>query len=140
MLPLAIRLAGAAVILATLSLAGCNRQPIYPVSGVIVGPDGSPITTMPGAAIEFESVDFKASANSSIDDKGAFRLTTASPGDGAYLGKHRVAIIRPYIGPENRVPHVIDPKYESFETSGLQIDVEPKSNDIKITVELYKKK
>jgi hypothetical protein len=115
--------------------AGCGNKGIYPVSGQLVDPDGKPITGMKGGAVELEGVDVKASANGSIDEEGRFRITTEKPGDGAHLGKHKVAITRPYYGPEQPAPHVIQPKYESLETSGLEITVEPRSNVIKLTVE-----
>lgn len=121
-------------------LTGCAERKIYPVSGQIVDPDGNPVTDIKGAAIEFESLDFKASANSSIDENGNFTLTTQTAGDGAHVGKNRVAIIRPYVGPENPVPHVIHPKYEKYETSGLEITVEPKTNVLRIPVEWAKRK
>jgi hypothetical protein len=34
---------------------------------------------------------------------------------------------------------VIHPKYEKFETPGLEVVVEPKNNQINLTVDLYKK-
>jgi len=126
--------------LAASTLTGCAERKIYPVSGQIVDPDGNPVTEIKGAAIEFESLDFKASANSSIDENGNFSLTTQTAGDGAHVGKNRVAIIRAYVGPENPVPHVIHPKYEKFETSGLEITVEPKTNVLRIPVEWAKRK
>lgn len=133
--------AGVATLVAifTLCVSGCGTKTIYPVHGQIVDADGKPITEMKGGAVEFDCVDAKSSANSSIDEAGKFRLTTQSPGDGAHLGKHRVAITRPYIGPEQPVPHVIDPKYEKFETSGLEVVVEPKDNAITLKVVRVKK-
>jgi hypothetical protein len=119
--------------------AGCGKKEIYPVSGQIIDKDGNPVIGMKGGAVEFESLEAKTSANGSIDEQGNFRLTTLNPGDGAHLGKHQVAITRPYYGPERPAPHVIDPKYEKYQTSGLEIVVEPKNNQIKLTVDLYKK-
>lgn len=118
---------------------GCSQRTIYPVKGTLVDMDGTPITTMKGGAIEFQCLDAKISANGSIDEKGEFRLTTETPGDGAHVGKHRVAILRPYLGPETPVAHVIDPRYEDFETSRLEVTVEPKENEIELKVELYKR-
>ncbi len=134
----ALRLVGAAVLLAGL-VSGCGQRQIYPVSGQVVDAEGNPITQMKGGAVEFQAVDARASANSSLDEQGRFRLTTEKPGDGAHLGKHRVAIMRPYFGPERPAPHVIDPRYESFETSGLEVTVEPKNNEIVLRVERVKK-
>ena len=65
---------------------------------------------------------------------------TQTAGDGAHVGKHRVAITRRYVGPENPVAHLIHPKYEKYETSGLEITVEPKSNVLRIPVQWHKSK
>ena len=119
--------------------SGCAKQTVYPVSGTIVDTDGNPIPELIGGAVEFESLEGKSSANSSIDDKGKFRLTSKTPGDGAEVGKNRVVITRRYIGPENPVPHVILPKYEKYETSGLEVTVEPKNNVIELKVERVKR-
>jgi len=120
-------------------LLGCAQKNIYPVHGQVVDPEGKPISGMKGAAIEFQSLEAKLSANASVDDNGRFHLTTDSPGDGAHIGKHRVAIIRPYLGPETPAAHVIDPKYERFDTSGLEVTVEPKDNRIQLKVERYRR-
>ncbi len=118
---------------------GCGKQTVYPVSGTIVDSDGKPITELKGGAVEFEALDGKSSANASIDEHGKFRLTTKSPGDGAAVGRNRVVISRAYIGPENPVQHVILPKYENHETSGLEVIVEPKNNVIELKVERLKR-
>ena len=121
-------------------LLGCGQKTIYPVAGQLVDPDGNPITGMEGGAVEFESAEAKSSANGSVDAQGRFRLTTERPGDGAHVGKHRVAVTRPYTSPDTPAPYVIHPKYETFATSGLEVTVEPKSNDITLKVERYKGK
>ena len=128
---------GTALLLATLVI-GCGKKDIYPVRGQIVDPNGNPIGALQGGAIEFEAIDGMTSANSSIDENGNFRLTTMTPGDGSHVGKNRVVITRRYVGPETPVPHVILPKYEKFETSGLEATVEPKDNVLTIQVELDK--
>jgi hypothetical protein len=127
-----------AIVLLPMLLTGCGEKTIYPVRGQIVDRAGNPIAGLRGGAVEFESVDTKSSANGSVDEQGNFRLTTSSPGDGAHVGKQRVSISRPYFGPERPAPFVIDPKYEKFETSGLEILVEPKENVIQLKVELVK--
>ena len=66
------------------------------------------------------------------------RLTSHS-GDGAHVG-HRVAITRAYIGPENPVPPIVDTRYEKFETSGLEVTVDAKDNDVKLTLNRVKKR
>jgi hypothetical protein len=120
--------------------AGCGGREIYPVRGQLVDPDGQPITGMEGAAVEFECVDAGSSANGTVNNDGTFTLTTEKAGDGAHLGKHRISIQRKYLGPEQQAPHVIDPKYENIDTSGLEYVVEAKNNDVKLTVQRYKGK
>ena len=121
------------------SACGCSKQTVFPVSGTLVDMEGKPITEMKGGAVEFEALDGKSSANGGIDEHGKFRLTSKTPGDGAELGKYRVVVTRPYVGPENPVPHVILPKYEKHESSGLEVTVEPKDNVIELKVERVKR-
>lgn len=120
--------------------AGCGSKTIYPVHGKVVDADGQAITELNGGAIEFDGGDSKTSANSSIAADGTFQLSTSRAGDGAHVGKHRVAITRRYIGPENPAPPVIETKYEKFDTSGLEVTVEPKDNEVTLTVQRVKKR
>jgi len=117
---------------------GCGDQNIYPVSGEVVDPDGKPIPLLKGARIEFESLEAKKSASGTIDEQGHFRMTTEKTNDGAWLGKHRVLIGRPYVGADKQAPRSIFDKYESFDASGLEVTVEPKDNHVKLTVERLK--
>jgi len=74
-----------------------------------------------------------------VDETGNFRLSASSPNDGAHHGQHRVAILRPDSSTDMRVPFVIHPKYEKFETSGLTATVEKRDNVVKLEVELFKR-
>jgi len=120
-------------------VAGCGERLAYPVRGQIVDKEGNPVVALKGSSVQFESVDDKSSAHGVVDEKGEFRLSANSPGDGAKPGKHRVAILRVEKATDVKVPHVIHPKYESFETSGLAETVEKRDNVLKIQVDLYKK-
>jgi hypothetical protein len=122
------------------AVAGCSQKQIYPVHGRIVDMRGEEIKGLKGGAVEFQALDAKMSANGAIEEDGSFTLTTKHPGDGAHLGRQRIAITRPYFGPERPAPYVIAPKYEKFETSGLETTIEPHSNEILLKVELYKGK
>jgi hypothetical protein len=119
---------------------GCGSKTVYPVHGQIVDAEGQPVSGLAGGAVEFDGGESRTSANASIADDGTFKLSTSRAGDGAHLGKHRVAITRPYKGPENPVPPVIDTRYERFETSGLEVVVEPKDNEVKLTVQRVKRR
>ena len=52
-------------------------------------------------------------------------------------------LIRYLLGPgraqEHTNPRVIAAKYEDARTSGLEVDVEPKPNRVKLTVEKHKR-
>jgi hypothetical protein len=126
-----------AAALLLLAAAGCGPRTLYPVRGRLVFPDGSPVTGLAGAAIEFEPVagEPKVGARGEIDGEGRFVMTSERPGDGALLGKHRVLIERVFLDPERMAPRVLAEKYERFDTSGLEVTVEPKTNEVRLTVE-----
>jgi hypothetical protein len=124
--------------------AGCgpSTPATYPVYGKVVFPDGSPLK---GGEIEFEpkSADTeKINARAPIQLNGTFSLTTFKLGDGALPGPHRVLVRAPraQIQPEDMKPGeeipkpIIDPRFERYETSGLEFTVDKKSNDFTIQV------
>ncbi|PQO41574.1 hypothetical protein [Blastopirellula marina] len=118
---------------------GCSNG-TYPVHGSIVYPDGTPAKELSGGAVELDSLEQEISARGSIDDEGKFIISTYEAEDGAVPGKHRVLIIsRQAIGDET-VGRVIDGKYQSFETSGLELEVTPGTNTPTFTVERAKSK
>lgn len=121
-------------------LAGCGTSGIYAVRGQIVDKNGNPVEALKGGTVAFEHMDKKGGAHGTIDDKGKFTLSTERPGDGAYQGKHKVVITRPRgASPEMPTQPVVALKYESSETTDLFVTVEPKTNDLKLEVELAKK-
>jgi hypothetical protein len=135
--PLAVH---AAFFVLAMLLAGCGTSGIYAVRGQIVDKNGNPVETLKGGAIAFEHLDKKGGAHGTIDEKGRFTLSTERPGDGAYEGKHKVVITRPRgASPEMPNPPVVALKYESSTTTDLFVMVEPRSNDLKLEVELAKK-
>ena len=118
------------ILLFFMAVAGCSGGPkIVPVSGKIVYMDGTLATNLAGYTVEFESIDGKidskrVSANGTVTKEGTFMLTTLKEGDGALVGKHRVLISPPGAdGDTPSKPHVIMPKYVSYETSGLTAEV-----------------
>jgi hypothetical protein len=129
------------VLLVLAGLAGCSNGPkLYPVYGKVVYPDGSP---MQGGAVMFEAVDNprKVMAQGTIDNEtGAFALTTYKDGDGAMEGRYRVIIRGRRSNPKREVVDPvtigqIHPRFQDFQTSGLEFTVEPKSNEFVIRVE-----
>lgn len=122
-----------------LGLVGCgDKYPAtYPVSGRVIFPNGTPL---PGGNIEFAPQEGPArtSARGMIESDGIFQLTTFRDGDGAVEGRHRVLIL-PARRREDRSgkPSInLDPKYQSFDTSGLEFTVSPdaEQNEFEITV------
>ena len=129
-------------LLATLILlaavCGCGGDGRASARGQVKFPDGSPVTKLEGGQVVFETTgpDGKPStATGTIDDQGRFELGTERPGDGAVVGKSKVLVTPPTATGDVPLPLVIAKKYESFETSGIEVEVKPGSNDLTITVE-----
>jgi hypothetical protein len=120
------------------SLGGCGKAPAtYPVAGKVVYPNGSPLT---GGVIELSLTGGEAvNARGPIERDGSFHVVTPGKGDGAVLGTHRVAVralaqdSEPLDGKPTS-PAQIDPRFEKYETSQLQVVVEPKPNQFTIEV------
>ena len=123
--------------LASAFLTGCGGEPIYPVQGRVVWKEtGAPAKELQGGSVEFESEGGEkvASARGDIDAEGNFRLTTKTPGDGAFVGKHKVVVAPPEANTDLPQPKVLAPKYRRPDTSGLTATVEAKENTIDLTV------
>jgi hypothetical protein len=119
--------------LALLALSGCAKNPLYPVNGKLVWEDGTRVTQLANGMVVLETPEGTPIARGSINRDGTFQLGSSRPGDGAVVGKHRVSVIESRQG-EPPPPPVLDLAYAKFETSGLEIDVEPKTNDVTFTV------
>lgn len=123
-------------------IAGCGdgHPKTYPVNGKVVFADGSPLTT--GGVVLCQSVVVEGApvnARGAINTDGTFTLTTFVDGDGAISGKHRVLVRAKRdtadFTERGMLPRpIIDPKLESFETSGLEFSVEDKDNEWKLIV------
>ena len=141
-----------ALAMMTVALLGCgSRHPqTYPAGGKVVFQDGSP---MPGGMIELEWIgedtgkSGKAAPNAraAIGPDGSFRLTTFKEFDGALPGRHRVLVRPPVVEggiladgqPEwaRAGKSILDPKFEHYESSGLEVTIDEASNDnLTITV------
>ncbi len=124
-----------------ISLAlGCGGTDTYPVDGVVVDPEGVPIKELKGGTVEFESVDGKVGASGEIKEDGTFRMTSLKPGDGAKRGKHKVLIATPGAAGDSTPPAIVLDKYSAYATSGLEADVEAKSNNVTFKLERAKGK
>lgn len=128
---------GALLVLVAAGLCGCggSDRPQTVGAGGVVTYRGKPLAN---AEVVFAPEDQGRVANGKTDENGRFRLGTFAPGDGALVGKHRVAIIargpakKPAPGsPAALMPDDYEPvgeplipaKYFTAATSGLTAEV-----------------
>jgi hypothetical protein len=107
---------------------------LYPVRGKVVYEDGSP---MPEGFVvaEMKDGDTVVMMRGEIHPDGTFQLGSLRPGDGARPGKYRVLVTGRARAPaEEHLPPVIDTKFQSFETSGLEVEVRKAPNDFTFKV------
>jgi hypothetical protein len=129
--------------IAGLLLVGCHRDPpTYTVSGKVKFPSGAPVRM---GTVETKSRELGIHARGTIESDGSFQLTTFKPGDGAVAGTHdcvvvQVVIAQGYQG-SGSTYGVVDPKHNSYHTSGLTIDVKPnESNEVVLVVTAFRGK
>ena len=131
-------------LVALVSAEGCGpRHPAEtnPVSGNVVFADGEPLAT--GGLILLESFEAEGqqfNARGEIQADGTFRLSTFDQGDGAVAGRHRVLVRAKRDETDwferGIVPRpVIDPRFENFESSGLEFTVEQGNNTFTVRVD-----
>lgn len=127
------RSAAVVVAVTLVGLAGCGDQRLYPVHGKVVWENGAAARELDGGIVVCESVDGAVGARGDIQQDGCFQLSTYKPGDGAVLGRHRVAVVKNKPG-EPPPPPIIDRAFFSVETSRLEINVERKTNEVTLKV------
>jgi len=128
------------LVLSTLACGCTERQQTYAVLGMVVYPDGKPLTR---GTVEFELIvnRNRITAAGDIAPDGTFQLGTFESTDGAIAGQHRVAVIADHeIGTEAErpglmPPGLLDPRFSDFETSGLIVEVGPRLNNILVQVD-----
>lgn len=120
-------------------LTGCSdRHKTYPVQGKVQFKSGGPVRV---GTIELKSREHDIQARGTLNTDGTFKLTTYEDGDGAIAGKHGCVVVQ-FVMAEGIKGHrpstigVIDRRYNSYATSGLEIEISPKGkNEITIEVE-----
>ncbi len=130
---------GTIILLVLVSSSGCSdRLKTYPVQGRVQFPSGAPVRV---GTVELKSQEHGVQARGTLETDGSFSLTTYEEDDGAVAGTHDCVIVQMIMteGLEGHRPSklgVIDPRYHRYATSGLQIKIEPNTeNQITIEVE-----
>lgn len=122
---------------ACVALAGCGGKSLAPVRGKVTF-QGKPVTA---GGIQFapqgekdDTLEVGRPAMGNLDANGEFTLTTNSPGDGAWVGKHRVFYRAPP-RPESRDPAQLAQEKAMYEKYGslrlpqdLVFEVKPGNN------------
>lgn len=118
--------------LGILLAAGCGA-PKYEVTGVVAYDDGTPYSGGGIVAMETEIGGKRIMARGAIGPDGRFTLASQRPEDGAFAGTYRVRVLPPVVidGPP---PKGLDPRFQSFDTSGLSFQVVPGRNEFTITL------
>ncbi len=128
---------------ASILFFGCGRGPrTYPVTGKVVFDDGRPLTS--GGVVLSECLEpagAGTNARGAIDEDGQFQLTTFKDNDGALPGKHRFMVKADRDADDylkrGIIPRpVIDERFESYDTSGLEFTVEQGENELTLVVDL----
>lgn len=119
----------AAVALLTLAvvMTGCGRRfPMAEVSGKVTL-DGKPLS---GATVMFVPERGFAAAGT-LQPDGTFRLISGTPGRGAVIGSHKVAVL-----PEDPLDTRYPPKFRDPQTSGFSVDVKAGKNTFEFDLPL----
>lgn len=124
-------------------VGGCSdRLKCYPAKGVVVFPSGS---TAHVGTVELKSREHGVQARGEIQQDGTFTLTTYVPNDGAVAGIHDCVVVQ-FVMTEDiknlttSALGVVHPRFGSYSTSGLVVEVKPDApNDFKLQVEGVKK-
>lgn len=128
---------------AGIALVGCTPagEKTYPVSGLVRFSDGRVLRE---GSVEFEVIGRTPpiTATGVIAADGTFTLGTYESSDGAFPGRHRVAIFsdpiigtgaeRPGLIPESPLP----PRFSSFDDSGIVLEVRSEDNQLIIEIDL----
>lgn len=125
-----------------LLIAGCGSDlpDVAPVRGVVEF-DGKPLSGFLHAAVAFTPEAGRPAKGVVSPKNGTFELTTYSPGDGARIGRHAVAVSATVDDPaakiENKYPavcFVIPENFADRDASGLAYEVKPEGNVIRIQI------
>ena len=111
---------------------GCSR-PKYEVKGVVAYDDGTPYSGGGIVAMEAEIDGKRVMARGAIGPDGRFTLASQRPEDGAFAGTYRVRVL-PQVVIDGPPPKGLDPRFQSFDTSGLSFEVGSGKNEFTISL------
>jgi hypothetical protein len=122
-----------AAALGILSVGVSCSRPKYEVKGVVAYDDGTPYSGGGIVAMEAEIDGKRVMARGAIGSDGRFTLASQRPDDGAFAGTYRVRVLPPVVidGPATRG---LDPRFQSFDTSGLSFEVGSGKNEFTISL------
>lgn len=127
----------AAAVLSCGVLAGCGGPKTYPIQGRIVfADDQSPAGDLAGYGVTAVCADPSVTGVGVVQPDGSFTLSTFDEKDGAVAGTYRVALTPPLpYGDEPAAPLLIDRRYLTPDTSGLEFDVPAAEEVVVLAVE-----
>ena len=137
------RMVGWFAVLALMSVGCGGGLQTVPVRGKVTFGDGGPLK---GGRVEFRSeaeATKNLNARGEVDADGDFKLTTFVDGkelDGAVVGPHKVTVFPPdYTQPASLdsqpPPSPVPQRYRSYDSSKLEVTVEPGKADYPIRLE-----
>lgn len=119
-----------AIALVAVAGQGCRRGPrVVPVSGV-VEVDEVPLTS--GAITVVP--DHGRAATGTIGEDGRFTLTTFVPGDGAILGRHRVAVTAHQDLGRMKLKWLVPADCRDIGSTPVVLEVTGKTYDAKVSI------
>ncbi len=134
---------------ALFAIGGCGAkqpQPTFPASGIVRWSDGQPAKELAQSTITLTGKggggpSIPVNPRGQVQTDGTFVLRTYAPGDGAPAGKYVASVTYSYPSrlrdsPNQSLP--FDPRFQSYQTSGLEITIKPESNELLLTLERAK--
>ncbi len=123
------------IVLLSITSIGCGRRDSTVTGKVVYGKDGSPMTA---GMVMFVSADGQRLARGDIRSDGTFSLRSGVRDEGVQPGKYGACIVPPDTASQREngivTPPLVDARFLSTETSGLQFEVKPGKNDFTVTV------
>ena len=117
------------ILLVLLLVVGCNKQ-VGMTGTVVYSDDGSPV---PFGNVILSTPTFQSRGE--LNKQGQFSMGTFGTNDGIPPGTYSVAILAIESVGDTGSYSIVDPKYSSAQTSGLEITITKAINDYEIRVD-----